>query len=210
MKHERTWNEPWASSPVNSSIAALPATGEQPRTTPAIDLTCPRCDALLVGIDSCQNPAAHAADARAATHARFGMYGAQLPPHRSAYPLDPDGHVLVPFRRHDGAVKYFPVLWRWVDPESGITFPWIIIFPILERPDLEYILGVSKSVFNSISANLPGRIPGRYTVAVRTAEFLKAYVFGDLVRKQWNRRTRSQTRRAHGPTCVPNCRKAHQ
>jgi hypothetical protein len=188
----------------------MAARGDQTLTSSTLDLTCPRCDALLVGIDTCPNPTVHVGSGTQQRNARCGLYGAQLPPYRSAYVLDGDGHAMVPFRRYDGAVKSFPVLWRWRDPQSGITFPWMIVYPILERPDLEYVLGVSKSVFNSISANFPGRIPGRYTVTVRTTEFLTTFVFGDLVRKQWNRRTRSQKRRSHGPSCPPKCRKAHR
>jgi hypothetical protein len=53
--------------------------------------------------------------------------------------------------------------------------------------------------FNAISAHLPGRIPGRYTVACEAQEFVKVFFFGDLAK-----------RRSHHPSCPPNCRKAHR
>src|SRR5262245_30483734 len=90
-------------------------------------------------------------------------------------------------------------------------YPWMIDIAVLERDDLLYVTGMGIHAFNAISAHLPGRIPGRYTVACRTQEFVKEFISGDLAEKQrWQRVTRSQKRRMHHPSCPPNCRKAHR
>lgn len=210
MKHERASTEPRSTLPVNSSPRTT-ADGAQIITTHSSpDLTCPRCDALLVGIDTCPNPAAHCASGERRNHALVRLYGAQLPPYPAAYPVDADGCALLPFRRADGAVKSFPVLWRWRDVESGATLPWMITYPVLERADLEFVTGLAKHAFNAASANFPGRIPGRYTVACRTRDFLVDYVFGDLVLQRWTRLARSAKRRRHHASCPRHCRKLHR
>jgi len=139
------------------------------------------------------------------------LYGGQQPPYRSWYERDEKGRAILTFRKGDGAERGFPVLWNWRDPVTSVSYPWMIDLALLERDDLLFITGMAIHAFNAISAHLPGRIPGRYTVACRTQEFVKEFIFGDLAEKQrWRRVTRSQKRRMHHPSCPPNCRKAHR
>jgi len=176
-------------------------------------VVCPRCSALLVGVIGCPEPGAHLHDEphddRSTSQPQ--LYGGQQPPYRSWYERDEKGRAILTFRKGDGAERGFPVLWNWRDPVSSVTYPWMIDLAVLERDDLLYITGMGIHAFNAISAHLPGRIPGRYTVACRTQEFVKEFIFGDLAEKQrWSRVTRSQKRRMHHPSCPPNCRKAHR
>jgi len=177
------------------------------------DVVCPRCSALLVGVSGCPDTGAHASngprDDRSTSQPQ--LYGGQQPPYRSWYERDEKGRAILTFRKGDGAEKGFPVLWNWRDAVTSVTYPWMIDLAVLERDDLLYITGMGIHAFNAISAHLPGRIPGRYTVACRTQEFVKEFIFGDLAEKQrWARVTRSQKRRRHHPSCPPNCRKAHR
>lgn len=211
MEHERTSTEPLSTHAVNRCPQSESAAGDQ--TLPSSetpDLTCPRCDALLVGIDTCPNPAAHRVACASPNSTLIRLHGAQLPRYPAAYPVDGNGFALLPFRRADGAVKFFPVLWRWRDVESGATLPWMIMYPVLERVDLEFVTGLAKHAFNAASANFPGRIPGRYTVACRTRDFLVDYLFGDLVVREWSRLARSAKRRRLHASCAKHCRKMHR
>jgi hypothetical protein len=173
-------------------------------------ITCPRCDAVLVGVGTSPDAAGRVRPDDARRLNDHQLYGAQQPPYRSSYAVDAEGRALLSFRRHDGTVRTYPVLWRWRDPISGVVYPWMIDLAILEKTDLEYITGLGRHAFNAVSANLPGRIPGRYTVACRADDFVRDYIFGDLVRRKWTRMARSAKRRQHHPTCPPNCRKAHR
>jgi hypothetical protein len=174
---------------------------------------CPRCSALLVGVSACPDAGAHVTREVRGDHSasQLQLYGGQQPPYRSWYETDAKGRAILTFRKGDGAERGFAVLWKWRDPVTGVIYPWMIDQEVLDRDDLLAITGMKVHAFNAIAAHLPGRIPGRYTVACRTQEFIKEFLFGDLAQKQrWQRVTRSQKRRMHRPTCPPKCRKAHR
>jgi hypothetical protein len=87
----------------------------------------------------------------------------------------------------------------------------MIDLAVLEFVDLLCITGMGIHAFKAISAHLPGRIPGRYTVACETTQFVKEFIFGYLAEtRRWSRVTRSQKAKRHRPDCPVGCRKWHR
>lgn len=86
----------------------------------------------------------------------------------------------------------------------------MIDLAVLEADDLLCITGMGKRAFEAISAHLPGRILGRYTVACETMKFMKEFFFDHLsTLGTWSRVTRNQKSQRHRPECPPPCKKSH-
>lgn len=168
--------------------------------------SCPGCGAMLVGIEPCPDPIAH--DRTALGSAVAGpVYGGQL---RTLYRVDDGGHLLIPFRRWDGATRTYPCQSPGIDPVTHERLPWLIAKPFLDSEDLAYVTGLSPSAFNAASAGFPGRVIGTRRVLVETTKFLREYVFGDLVRQsRWRRLTRASKKARHRTDCRRGCRKRH-
>ena len=175
-------------------------------------IVCPACKAQLVGINVCPDPGAHNnAAERQSSSPGPRLYGGQQPPYRSWYETDERDRAIMTFKGRDGTVRRYPVLWRWRDPDTGIWYPWMIDQAKLEGDELLCITGMGKRAFEAISAHLPGRIPGRYTVACETTQFMMEFFFGHFAQtRRWSRITRSQKAKRHRPDCPPGCRKSHR
>jgi hypothetical protein len=172
-----------------------------------IAVSCPNCEALLLGFEPCPDPRAHEPRRADAVHAG-PVYGGQL---RSAYRVDDEGRALLPFRRWDGKVLVLACHMPAVDPVTGERLPWLIAQPFLDSKDLAYITGLSRSAYNAASSGFPGRVAGTRRVIVETTTFLREYVFGTLVRQsRWRRTTRAQKKARHRIDCRRGCRKQHR
>lgn len=174
-------------------------------------IVCPCCKALLVNIKGCPDPGAHRISTEGkSSNPAIRLHGGQQPPYRSWYERDARGRAIITFKGRDGTVRQYPVLWGWRDPDTGISFPYMIDQAVLEVDDLLCITGMGKRAFEAISAHLPGRIPGRYTVACETTKFMKEFFFDHLsTLGTWSRVTRSQKSKRHRPECPPRCKKSH-
>lgn len=172
---------------------------------------CPACKALLVSINVCPDPGVHSNTVeRQSSPPAIRLHGGQQPPNRSFYERDARGRAIMTFKGRDGTVRQYPVLWGWHDPVTGISIPYMIDLAVLEADDLLCITGMGKRAFEAISAHLPGRIPGRYTVACETTQFMREFFFGHLVALgNWSRVSRSQKAKRHRPGCPPRCRRSH-
>jgi len=172
-----------------------------------VAVSCPNCEALLLGFELCADPRAHEPRRGDAVHAG-PVYGGQL---HSAYRVDDDGRALLPFRRWDGDVREFACHVPGIDPVTGQRLPWLIAKPFLECEDLYYVTSLSPSAFQGQSAAFPGRLPGTRRVIVETSTFLREYVFGSLVRRsRWRRTSRRQKKERHTRVCRAGCRKQHR
>lgn len=175
-------------------------------------IVCPACEAQLVGVNVCPDPGAHnkAAEQQSSSPAPR-LYGGQQPPFRSCYETDERGRAIMTFKGRDGTVRRYPVLWGWRDPVTNVWYPWMIDLAVLEFIDLLVITGMGIYAFKAISAHLPGRVPGRYTVACETTQFIKEFFFGHFARiRCWSRITRRQKAKRHRPDCPRGCRKSHR
>jgi len=172
-------------------------------------LTCPRCGALLLGAETqCPDPAAHDR-AKGASVEPVRTYGGQV---KTAYDVDAEGYVLVPFRRYDGAVRIFRTIWNYLNPLTGRRLPFTFPEPKLDKEALYFVTGMGPSSFESASAAFPGRIPGVRSVEVLTITFLNDFLFGTVARngRVWRRRTRRELKNRHTASCKPRCKKHHR
>jgi hypothetical protein len=172
-------------------------------------LTCPRCEALLVGAGPpCPDPAAHDR-VKGSGIKPIRTYGGQV---KTTYDVDADGYVLVPFQRYDGAVRVFRTMWNVLNPLTGRRIPFAFPEPKLDKEALYFVTGMGPSSFESSSAAFPGRIPGVRNVEVLTITFLSDFLFGHVARngRVWHRRTRRELKKRHTANCPPGCRKYHR
>ena len=170
-----------------------------------LDMSCPRCGAVLIGSESCPDPRAHERPPVRPSDAT-PVCGGQV---RTQYRVDAEGRALVQFRRWDGEVREFACYMPAIDPVTGARVPWLIAEPYLDADALYYVTGLSRSAFQGQSG-FPGRIPGTRRVIVETTTFLREYVFGSMVRqRRWRRTSRQQKRARHTPECRRGCRKQH-
>jgi hypothetical protein len=176
-------------------------------------IVCPICETQLVGVTSCPDPEAHECrEPREASRPASPLFGGQQPPYRSWYETDASGHAMITFRAHDGTEKAYPVLWGYVDPVSGIEYPYMIDQGMLDLEALLHITGMGKRAFEAISADLPGRT-GSYAVCCETTQFIKEWLFWDLTNaatKGWRRPARREKKLRHRPECSPRCRRSHR
>jgi hypothetical protein len=176
-------------------------------------IVCPACNAQLVGVTPCPDPEAHEHREPGETSTpSFPLCGGQQPPYRSWYETDARGRAMITFRAHDGTEREYPVLWGYVDPDTGIKYPYMIDQGTLDLGDLLHISGKGKRALEAISAHLPGRT-GSYTVQCETTQFITEWLFWDLTNtasKGWRRPARREKKLRHRPECPPHCRKSHR
>lgn len=172
-------------------------------------ITCSRCGALLVGIEtSCPDPGAHAHTKKSGIEP-VRTYGGQL---KTTYDVDAEGYVLVPFRRFDGAVRLFRTMWDFRHPVTGKRIPFMFPEAMLDKEALMFVTGMGPSSFEAASASFPGRVPGNHRVKVTTITFVSQFLFGHVARngRVWRRRTRRELKARHTGSCAPRCKKRHR